>query len=124
MKVISGDIIVKDISESTVNDLWELRSTIVVRLSNGDYVTIPYGFVTDFASVPKLFWSAISPIGKTKLASLIHDYIYVTQIYDRDFADKEFYKWLQFLQPNKYVRNKVMYYCVNFFGYKRYNKYS
>jgi hypothetical protein len=39
-------------------------------------ITIPAGFVTDFASVPQLFWSIIPPMGKYFVAAVLHDYFY------------------------------------------------
>jgi hypothetical protein len=41
--------------------------------------TVPRGFVTDMASVPRLFWSAFPPCGKYTPAAVVHDYIYWTQ---------------------------------------------
>jgi hypothetical protein len=41
-----------------------------------DGVTVPAGFVTDFASVPKLFWWAFPPTGFYQRAALLHDYCY------------------------------------------------
>jgi hypothetical protein len=39
-------------------------------------ITIPAGFKTDFASVPRAFWSIIPPWGKYSEAALVHDYLY------------------------------------------------
>ena len=38
---------------------------------------IPVGFKTDFASVPRLFRSIVSKIGKHAEAAVIHDWMYV-----------------------------------------------
>ena len=40
---------------------------------------VPRGFVTDMASVPRLFWSAFPPCGKYTPAAVVHDYIYWSQ---------------------------------------------
>ncbi len=37
---------------------------------------VPRGFVTDMASVPRLFWTAFPPCGKYTPAAVVHDYIY------------------------------------------------
>ena len=51
-------------------------------------ITVPAGFVTDFASVPRLpfmFWLT----GDTSHeAAVIHDYLYRTGILPRDISDK------------------------------------
>ena len=37
--------------------------------------TVPKGFRTDFASIPKLFRIVLSPIGRHGKAAVIHDYL-------------------------------------------------
>jgi len=41
-------------------------------------VTVPQGFITDGASVPKLFWSiaGLKPDGLYRAAAVVHDYFY------------------------------------------------
>jgi hypothetical protein len=50
-------------------------------------VTVPSGFVTDFASIPRVFWSALRPDGDYAYAAIIHDYLYWTQPVPRETAD-------------------------------------
>ena len=40
---------------------------------------VPRGFVTDLASVPRLFWTAFPPCGKYTPAAVVHDYLYWVQ---------------------------------------------
>jgi hypothetical protein len=54
--------------------------------------TIPIGFETDFASVPKSLWNILPPLGRHNKAALLHDYLYDNRIGNRSSAD-----WL-FLQ--------------------------
>jgi hypothetical protein len=51
---------------------------------------VPRGFVTDFASVPRLFWSFFPPIGRYGYAALFHDYVYWLQEISRAEADAVF----------------------------------
>lgn len=51
-------------------------------------VTVPKGFVTDFASIPRVFWSVLPPDGKYAYAAVIHDYLYWTQERTREEADQ------------------------------------
>lgn len=122
MLIVKGDIIVRYMSEEKKETLWELREPISIILSNGQLLVIPKKFVTDFASVPKIFWSAISSIGHYNLASVIHDYFYTYKNKSRKFADKEFLNWMNFTTPKTKIRNYIMYICVRLFGYKRYKK--
>lgn len=51
-------------------------------------VTVPGGFVTDFASIPRLFYSLLRPDGEYAYAAVVHDYLYWTQARSRDEADE------------------------------------
>jgi len=53
-------------------------------------VTVPKGFVTDFASIPRLFWSLLRPDGDYVYAAIIHDYLYWTQMRTRRESDQIF----------------------------------
>lgn len=50
-------------------------------------VSVPVGFVTDFASIPRIFWSLLPPDGIYAYAAIIHDYLYWQQITKREDAD-------------------------------------
>jgi hypothetical protein len=50
-------------------------------------VKVPVGFVTDFASIPRVFWSILRPDGVYTYPAIIHDYLYWTQMYSRETAD-------------------------------------
>lgn len=49
--------------------------------------TIPKGFVTDFASIPRVFWSALRPDGNYAYSAVLHDYLYWEQKRPREVAD-------------------------------------
>ena len=61
MEIVVGDIIVLYLNDKAYPYDWELKSPVVVKLSNKERMQIKAGFVTDFASVPRIFWSIISP---------------------------------------------------------------
>lgn len=51
-------------------------------------VTVPAGFVTDLASIPRVFWSVFPPDGRYTFPAIVHDYLYWTQTFkDREDAD-------------------------------------
>ena len=51
-------------------------------------VTVPEGFVTDFASIPKQLWSfGLSPHGRYSKAAIIHDYLYWSQGCTKEQSD-------------------------------------
>lgn len=51
-------------------------------------VDVPVGFVTDFASVPQVFWSLLPKDGNYTFAAILHDYLYWVQDREREEADK------------------------------------
>ena len=53
-------------------------------------VTAPKGFVTDLASIPRVFWSALRPDGLYAYAAILHDYLYWTQSTTKDVAESPF----------------------------------
>ena len=71
-------LIVKKIGDGT----WEPYSEFdyhVGKYPSDDVITVPAGFRTDFASVPRPFWGIFPPDGKYTAASIIHDWLYNTQ---------------------------------------------
>lgn len=60
---------------------------------------VPTGFVTDFASIPRLFWRVTGhPIDKHhRYAALLHDYLYSVggDEDDRKYADKLYRRMLE-----------------------------
>ncbi|MGY8632556.1 DUF1353 domain-containing protein [Bradyrhizobium sp. 14AA] len=50
-------------------------------------VTVPVGFVTDFASIPRAFWSLLRPDGIYAYAAVIHDWLYWEQDRSKDTSD-------------------------------------
>ena len=53
-------------------------------------VHVPVGFVTDFGSVPRAYWSFLRPDPFNSFPALIHEYLYWTQVTTRDMADDIF----------------------------------
>lgn len=50
-------------------------------------ITVPAGFVTDFASIPWLVQWLIPKEGRYNRAAVVHDWLYTTGEYPRDMAD-------------------------------------
>jgi Protein of unknown function (DUF1353) len=53
-------------------------------------VDVPVGFVTDFASIPRIFWSLLRPDGDYTYPAIVHDYLYWTQERSKEEADLVF----------------------------------
>ena len=89
---------------------WVLRDS----LRYGDLI-IPAGFVTDFASVPRLFWTLFPRTGRYLVAAIVHDYLYWTQTATREEADQVFLAAMKRAGVNE-VQASAMYYTVRLTG--------
>ena len=80
-----------------------------------DIISVPVGFVTDFASVPFFAWSIIPPWGKWGKATVIHDYLCQTKSRSRKETDNIFREAMQVLGVARW-RIFIMYWSVRIFG--------
>lgn len=95
-----------------------IPDTMLFRLLNNEEVsgiTIPKGFITDFASVPKIFWFFIPPMGKHNRAALMHDYLCWSSLISREDADYKFYKSLKEHGVSKGIA-KIMHLAVRVYA--------
>lgn len=108
-------------SESDRN---EILSPLDYTSSDGTLYTVPKGFRTNFASIPRIFRSIIEPTGKWTNASVLHDYLYENGYkmgVSRKKADKLFYDAM----IDSHVANitaNIMWFCVRAFGYFNYKR--
>lgn len=121
-------------------DSWKYR----VLLSKFNYyltpssqpITIPPGFITDYASIPKYLWSLIPSWGPHGPAAIVHDYLYAqahklkvpnpsnpTQLItnNRKISDKIFLIAMKQL-GTPFFKRRLMYRAVRIFGSLYYNK--
>lgn len=81
-----------------------------------EIITVPEGFVTDFASVPRVFWHLISPIDKHGKAAVIHDYLYRHKYQDdRKRCDDIFKEAMEVLHVSAW-KIFCIYWAVRIFG--------
>lgn len=89
------------------------------RVNGGSLrVVVPAGFITDFASIPRIFWSRLPHDGPWAPASVIHDYLYTTRTCSRFLADAIFREGMYALGVPA-LRRLVIYYAVRLFGWTR-----
>ena len=70
---------------------WVLQEQLeYIHPKTNQLYVVPRGFVTDLASVPRLFWAAFPPCGQYTTAAVLHDYLYWVQSNecDRECADE------------------------------------
>ena len=54
-------------------DHWRVLTPFSYKIDQESWVTIPAGYLTDGASVPRLFWNMIPPWGAYGQAAVVHD---------------------------------------------------
>ncbi len=115
MSQFTSRLIVEPIGEKT----WKLLEGFEYHVGtypSDEIIKVPSGFITDFVSVPKIFWSIIPPIGKYGKAAVIHDYCYATACYSKWKSDKIFLEGMEVLKVKRWKRN-IMFGSVVLFGY-------
>ncbi|ECW0107059.1 DUF1353 domain-containing protein [Salmonella enterica] len=100
---------------------WRVHEPFAFYLSddNSDVIEVPAGFVTDLATVPRIFWILLPPDGKYAKAAIIHDYLYDNALRTKQEADRIFLDGMTVLGVPKWKRT-VMYWAVRLFGRGRY----
>lgn len=102
----------------------EEKSTQFVLMEEVDFIvgvgafTIPVGFVSDGASIPRFWWGRVQPFdGRYLRAFLKHDYLYsaLNTTVSRAEADKLLYDDLRAAGMGYITANEV-YYAVRTFG--------
>jgi hypothetical protein len=84
-------------------------------------VTVPVGFVTDFASVPRILWWAIPPWGPYSRAAVVHDYAYRFGSMPRAAADLNFLRMMSACGVG-FATRTALYVGVRLFGGAYYNR--
>ncbi len=95
---------------------WMLKDEMHYTIgTSGVTVTIPKGFVTDFASIPRAFWLWIPPTGSYSRAAVVHDWLYWVQVCNREQSDKLLL--LAMVESEVSVATRfTIYNAVRFFG--------
>ena len=122
-----------------------LDEFVYYRDNNGDFkIRVEEGFVTDFASVPRIFWSVFPPFGRYTKAAVLHDRLcvafhnketwskltpeldklpsnYHNKVVTRKEADEVFLEAMKAIKVGKFTRT-CLYYSVRLFGIIVYGK--
>ncbi|MHC4498620.1 MAG: DUF1353 domain-containing protein [Planctomycetota bacterium] len=115
MSIFTENLIVSPLPDGKT---WVSRKAFsydVGEEGSGETIKVPAGFITDFASVPRLFWAFFPTWGKYGNAAVIHDYLYWEQSYPRERADGIFLEGMLVLGVEK-GKAKLLYNAVKHFG--------
>ena len=120
MSTFTEPLIVKKLDERT----WEIMRAFEYHVgfeNSFEVVKIPKGFVTDFATVPRMFWILFPPDGKYTQATIVHDYLYHTKKYTRSKSDAIFLEAMGVLGVPWWKR-RTMWLAVRAAGWIPWNK--
>ena len=97
-----------------------LTRPLVFYTKSGDCITVPSGFESDGASVPKMFWSAFPPFDTYLPAAVVHDLLCVqSQTEECMYTSREaadiFYEAMRACGVG-ITKAKIMCYAVRYFG--------
>ncbi len=90
-----------------------------------DIVEVPENFISDGASIPRLFWVIIGPPmgGLYDQSAVFHDYLYNQELYTRRRADREFLISMR-SEGVSWIKRIVMHRAVRTFGWNPWNRYK
>jgi hypothetical protein len=108
-----------DVEQLPGNDrLWKLTKPLVyISLLTAEAITVPTGFVTDFASIPG--WVAVD-FDIAQRAAVVHDWLYQTHKLPKPVADSVFLEAMVSLGKPAW-RRWILYTAVKLFGQSSYD---
>jgi hypothetical protein len=125
------ELVVRKLSDG----LWEVREPFEFHLGaeeGPEFVDVPVGFITDFASIPRILWPFLPPTGNYGKAAVIHDKLYVLPIIlnvngtfrraERGDADRILREGMEVLEIGWFTR-KIIYLGVRTGGWLPWRKY-
>jgi hypothetical protein len=104
--------------------VWKLIDSLSFKTKESEVITAPQDFVTDFASIPRAGWTLVGhPAGEYCPAAVIHDYLYLIQIFSREKSDKIFLEGMESLKVAWWKR-RLMWRAVRLVAWIRWNQYA
>jgi len=103
------------IVERRPDNTWRLHRPFTFR-GRTRTVTVPKGFPTDFASIPRFFWRILPKNGPYDFAAVPHDYLYAVQTLPRPDADHLFLEAMEAAGVTPWQR-RLMFWAVRSFGW-------
>ena len=94
---------------------WRLLSPLIFQSELVGIIAVPAGFVTDFASVPRLPLAYLIAGDTAHAAAVVHDYLYETGTGTKADADRVFLEAMEAIGEDRW-RRTLMYWAVRIFG--------
>lgn len=78
-------------------------------------IKVPAGYITDFASIPRIFWTIVSPVDEYAKAAVIHDWLHFKGYFSRKITDLIFLEGMIVLNVPAWKRD-IVYNSVKYFS--------
>ena len=105
-------------SVRSTKDKFKLLDALHYETWDEDIISVPEGFITDFASVPRPFQGIFPKSGRYRDAAVVHDFLYKNkgfETYSRKDADRIFSQAMADLGVS-WWRRATIYRAVRLFG--------
>ena len=106
--------------------IWRLDKPLVYITNTGVEITVPAGFQTDLASVPRLPFIYMIWGDRAHREGVLHDYLYRIDsipVVSKEVADGEFFRAMESLNKPSYIK-KPMFYAVHRFAEQHYHRHT
>ena len=121
MKQVGRFLTECDLMPMTDGEHWRLKARLVFHSEAIlETIYVPTGFVTDLASIPRLFWNILPPFGRYTEAAIVHDWIYRNHTFSRMVCDVLFFEMMVALNTPTVTR-WIIYLAVRCFGWSAWN---
>lgn len=85
-------------------------------------ILVPDGFVSDFASIPRIFWAVIGhPAGKYAQAAVLHDFLYRSGYFTRARCDEIFREACEVLGVSRF-KTWILWLGIRIGGFLAYDR--
>lgn len=101
--------------EMLTDNTWKLKNPLVYQSGIAGIITVPEGFETDFASVPRIPIAYTLAGDTAHAAAVVHDFLYGTPSVPRATADAVF-KEAMIVSGVPWWRRQLMWAAVRVFG--------
>ncbi len=100
---------------------WKLLEDFTfIDPETGKSYTVPKGFITDGASIPRILWPFLSPTGPYFESAVIHDWVYAVALFGIDEAGRkeadDLFLSVMMFQDIRKLRRKAMHRAVRRWG--------
>lgn len=121
MSVFTESLVVSPLSDGRTWVILRPFSYDVASEGSGNKVKVRTGFMTDFASIPRLLWVFLPCWGRYGNAAVIHDWLYWIQKRPRKEADRIMLEGMTVLKVPGWQRYSI-YFAVRAFGWSAWKR--